>query len=396
MIEHKLLYAAFTSRKAYDTLAKYRTNEELSDRAKIVWSFIDQFYQNDHEISSCDRELYVSWLERHHPKHVDVLKTAVEAPGEEISIENVLSYALDLKRQAAGLKLSSALVNDADPDTVRSLLDEYDKLLSSTALEGDTISVYTGTDVRSLVDAVSGTNLVKLHPKALNDAIGGGVNRGHHILLFARPEVGKSLFAINLTYGFLQQGLKTLYVGNEDPYTQMLLRIVSRLSGMPKADIVQAPEKAQEIAIDRGYNNLIFASLHPGTLYEIRELCEIYEPDCLIVDQLRNLKVRSQSKVEQLEQAAQGVRALIQEFNMVGVSVTQAGDSANNKQVLDMGDVDFSNTGIPAQVDLMIGIGMNDQLYLSNQRMLSLCKNKINGNHNPFLVRVDRVLHSVL
>jgi hypothetical protein len=79
----------------------------------------------------------------------------------------------------------------------------------------------------------------------------------------------------------------------------------------------------------------------------------------------------------------------------VVVSVTQAGDSANNKEILDMGDVDFSNTGIPAQADVMIGMGVTPALDQQGVRMLSLPKNKIGGDHSNFLVRINPFLSRV-
>jgi hypothetical protein len=54
-----------------------------------------------------------------------------------------------------------------------------------------------------------------------------------------------------------------------------------------------------------------------------------------------------------------------------------------------MGDVDSSNTGIPAQADVMIGIGMSREDELNNRRVISLPKNKPGGNHDAFPVQVD-------
>ena len=75
-------------------------------------------------------------------------------------------------------------------------------------------------------------------------------------------------------------------------------------------------------------------------------------------------------------------------MNVLAISVTQAGDSADNKAVLDMGDVDYSNTGIPAQADVMIGVGVTAELEAENRRMFSLPKNKISGDHSSFPVNV--------
>ena len=76
-------------------------------------------------------------------------------------------------------------------------------------------------------------------------------------------------------------------------------------------------------------------------------------------------------------------------YNCVIVSITQAGDSADQKQVLGMGDIDWSNTGIQAAADLLIGIGTTDELERQGKRWITLCKNKVGGRHASFPVKVD-------
>ena len=77
------------------------------------------------------------------------------------------------------------------------------------------------------------------------------------------------------------------------------------------------------------------------------------------------------------------------------MSVTQAGDSAENKAVLSMGDVDFSNTGIPSQADLMIGMGANYEHQKAGEIVISLPKNKISGKHEYFACMVDPQLSKI-
>ena len=54
-----------------------------------------------------------------------------------------------------------------------------------------------------------------------------------------------------------------------------------------------------------------------------------------------------------------------------------------------MGDIDSSNTGIPAQADILIGLGANAQDVDMGRRIISLPKNKRGGNHDNFPVQVD-------
>ena len=112
----------------------------------------------------------------------------------------------------------------------------------------------------------------------------------------------------------------------------------------------------------------------------------------MIVDQLRNLQVKADSRTNQLEAAATAMRNIGKECNVLMVSVTQAGDSGRDKLILDDGDIDFSNTGIPAQADLLIGIGVDPDHEARDLRVLSIIKNKIGGIEDHFPVRINRLL----
>lgn len=54
-----------------------------------------------------------------------------------------------------------------------------------------------------------------------------------------------------------------------------------------------------------------------------------------------------------------------------------------------MSDVDASKTGIPGAVDLMIGLGNDDVLEANNMLGVSLCKNKLSGDHARFHVTAN-------
>ena len=53
-----------------------------------------------------------------------------------------------------------------------------------------------------------------------------------------------------------------------------------------------------------------------------------------------------------------------------------------------MGDVDFSNTGIPATADIMLGIGADPSLESIGGRCVTFIKNKISGAHSSVYIRI--------
>ena len=234
-----------------------------------------------------------------------------------------------------------------------------------------------------------------MYPSSLQEAT-GGAGRGNSLLVFGRPEVGKSLFWINLCGGFLHDGHRVLVIENEDPVNTTLSRIVSRISSRTIFEVMKDIQGTQDIVKRGGYDNLFLKSLSPGTFSEINGLIDRYKPDILIINQLRNLAVGNGEKVSTMEKAATGARNLAKKHDILVVSVTQAGDSASGKLVLDMSDIDSSKTGMPAQMDLIVGVGSNEDFEANGRRMLSLSKNKLSGNHSFFPVGVDVQTNKVI
>jgi predicted ATP-dependent serine protease len=275
--------------------------------------------------------------------------------------------------------------NEIDP-----LLEEYTKWRTAESLDVEQErTIQRGTPLKEITKLYTPDNLIRVYPLSLNDRLDGGMLRGQHMVVFARPEMGKTLFLVNAVAGFLSQNLTVLYVGNEDPADDITLRIVCRLTKRNKFEVLDNVEDADIEARKRGYNNLIMAGLTPGSPGEIEELTREYKPDVVLIDQLRNLRMREDNYVRQLEKAATAIRTIGKRLGVFVVSVTQAGDSASGKAVLDMGDVDSSNTGIPAQADVMVGIGATQEDLEIGRRVLSLPKNKRSGRHEYFPVNID-------
>lgn len=398
-MEQQLLSAALSSRDNYN-LIKDHVDLRLSTYSKlfqIVFAKVGDYYSRDTEASAVAPAVLLEQMAStiRNDKHMADIKDMVsDATGSDTSVENVKAVVLLAKQQEAQDKLAQALASGITPKgvSIDDMIEEVKALRSMTTLDElvkEEVEVYHNVDLATLFDKeFDPSTRIQLFPKSLNDRLDGGAKRGHHIIIFARPETGKSMTVINMSCGFLRQGLKVLYVINEDRPEDIIIRHVANLSNMTKREQDAERTKAQQLAESVGFHNLIVVNAAPGTPAQIEDLVDEYQPDVLIVDQLRNLKVKADNRVLQLEEAATSMRTLGKKKNILVISVTQAGDSADGKPILEMGDVDFSNTGIPAQADLMIGIGVDAALEAENRRMFSLPKNKISGEHEHFPVDV--------
>jgi len=398
MREKHVLSSAIKDRAAYSAIEGFVDRSDFSEQGWIVWNSVADYYETDPQCTSVDAGILGDSVARTvtADKHKDMFRNLISGLADtEVSPANVVQDLLATKREAVGQRLAAALLNNDEADD---LLTQYADLLLRTELsDEDALEARQGYSVEELVqEGFDRGNLIHVYPTSLNDRLDGGVKPGHHIILFARPEMGKTMMTIEMMAGFARQGLTVLYIGNEDPLDDINMRVVNRLSGMTKADVIAQPKLADTKAREAGYDCIILKSLAPGTPREIQALIEKYQPDVLVLDQLRNLNMGQDNYVLKLEEAATTARTWAKRYSCVVVSVTQAGDSASGKAVLDLGDVDYSNTGIPAQADLMVGMGASEAQAKQGEVMISLPKNKISGCHEWFACSVEPHLSKIM
>lgn len=402
-MEKELLGVSLRSRQDYALVKNYIDVHQkgYSKHFQVLMGMVGNYYARDDNAQHVEPEVLMAQVEEtlRNQKHTEVFHSLVSDAVASSHDANVRTVILSAKEQEIGDRLAVALTSSGGAENVDELIEELKALRSVTSLEqleDSGLEVYSNIDLESLMNKTfDPANLIKLYPASLNDRIDGGAKRGHHIIVYGRPESMKTGTVINMNCGVAHQGFKSLYFINEDHPDDLIIRHVTNLSGMTKGEMRDNPRRAERLAYDRGFGNIIIVSAAPGTLGQLSAYVDKYQPDVIIVDQLRNLRVKAESRVNQLDMAAAGVRNIAKEANVLAISVTQAGDSAEGKAVLDMGDVDFSNTGIPGAADLMIGVGVTPEMEAENVRMFSLPKNKLSGDHSSFPVRVIPPLSKV-
>jgi hypothetical protein len=302
------------------------------------------------------------------------------------------------------MELAAAIAGGKPKDQQR-LVKLYAELMSATGLSGTNdrarAKFENAAGVSDLFEHVGDERRIPIAPSRLNSRISGGVLPGQHIVLYGRPEVGKSTFSINFAVGMaVKQSQRVLYVGNEDQINILKLRAVARASGMTSDEVSAKRAEAAQLYIERGAEErLRFVQMFDGGPDDLRGIIEEHEPTILVLDQIRNLSGSGDGLVNRLEENGQAVRRLLLEYGMVGLSVAQAGGSAEGRTWLTMNDLDSSKTGLPGTADLMIGVGMNSEMEARNQRALSFPKNKLSsapGSKEGLVVDVDRSRSSVV
>lgn len=395
-MEKQLLSTILASRESFSLIDQYINRKLYSREFGILYDFVAGYYGRDRDARVVDTAVLRELIGADTPneKHRDrFLKFLDEAIATDASVENVKDVILGMKRNELGLTLAAAIANGDDHED---LLEEYQQLLRFSSLDEmleKGVEVFADADVGDLLlDMSDRSGLMIVYPKSLNDRLDGGVTGSDSMIIIARPEMGKTALILTMACGFAKQGKRGIIFNNEERIDRLRSRALSCCTGMTKQEMLADPERAKQLAQENGYHNLIFISLSPGTPRQIEAFVERYEPEWIIVDQLRNIVVKSENRTTQLEAAAQSIRNIGKKWNIFTCSVTQAGDSAEGNAVLNMGDVDSSNTGIPGACDVLLGVGATPEQLKSNLRVMSLSKNKLGGIHDDWPVRFNQWL----
>lgn len=397
MLDAQLVSAALDSREAWERTNPYLNKDDLTPQGGFWWGIIGEWYARDRACLSVDREAVFALATARitAPKAKDTILGFFRDLPAATSPSNAANVALELKRHNVGMELAAAIAV-GDQQRQSRLVPLYAELRAATELRhGKRARYEQAASVSTLLDKVGTANRIPLYPSKLNQRVGGGALPGHHILLYGRPEVGKSTITLNLACGLaIAGGQRVLYVGNEDSINVLKTRGVARVCGLTVEELETKREEAVATYIERGGEEYLrFVQMFDGGVDDLREPIEEFGPTVLVLDQIRNVAGENSDGITQrMEEVGQNVRRLLLEYKMLGISVTQAGASATGKAFPGMEDIDSSKTGLPATVDLAIGIGMNPELESRRQRGLSLSKNKLSAApdaHEGLIVDVD-------
>ncbi len=397
MNEGTIIAALIQSRSAYDAVSPYHDSGDFSDLGELMFTELVKYYNRDSSATCMDVQSLLSRLCRTYPKHKDKFESFINKMSA-VSVDNILDDYRDMKSDSIGELIGGYLLA-GDHGKAAPLLELYNKIQADGLVdEADAPVVFNDADVDSFADEVSTANRIPIAPNELNEAFDGGLIAGSHVLVYAPPETGKTAFAINTAYSIAchkrsRQGDKCLYIGNEESAAMYMIRLLCRFTQWT-ADEVQADrEGAMELARSRGWSNLIFVHLSPGTIAQVQALILEHKPKVCIIDQLPNLllggKGKEPEKTQLLEKLAYKMRMFYSRNKVAGVSMSQADEKAIGKLYLTIKDVYYSNIGVQGQCDAMIGIGMNAEYEAAGKRVLCLTKNKLGGKHYNIHVKLN-------
>jgi len=248
-------------------------------------------------------------------------------------------------------------------------------------------------NVDEIVEALQEQGEFKFNLPSLQRAT-NGIGRGNFMIIFARPETGKTAFWISLVaspHGFAWQQKKVSIFANEEPAIRTQMRLLNASTGLQRGNILNG---SRELAKQKWSNISPYIENFDcvdKTINDLDEYCSTNDVDILIIDQLDKINVEGKYNAthEKLREVYRQARELAKRHNILVIGMSQASAEAQGRSRVTFSVMENSKTGKSAEADVILGLGKEDEIenYLDDCiRFVTLSKNKLTGDHAEFEV----------
>ena len=362
--------------KLYETIQKAHSDSESNISIDELATLHTQVYNP--ALTRAAKDNFYSLLE-------EVKK---EKPNKKIATTILEAmHKQDIARRIA--VVSTNIYNNTEESNFNDIQSLIDELKGVNKEEFDTVT----NDINKLIDELKDNTKWKFNLTDLKNKV-NGIGEGNLIIVFARPESGKTAFWVNMVAGrngFATQGAKICALINEEPAIRTQMRLVNAYTGMTFAEIKEDPQKAGDLWSQIKHQIRILDTVD-WTLEKIDSYVAKEKPDILIIDQLDKVHMggsfaRGDEKLRAIYTGAREI-AKRRDCSLIGISQASADASGKWDMTFDM--MENSKTGKAAEADVIIGVGYkpNSDYSNDNDRSLSVSKNKITGWHGKIMVKI--------
>lgn len=222
-----------------------------------------------------------------------------------------------------------------------------------------------------------------------------GINKGHLVVVGARPNTGKTSFHASLIAGkdgWAHQGAKCIVLCNEESYERVAARYLSAASDMSMQEIRENVSLARKRYHPVRERVLFKDSTGKGMSW-VESVVKHEKPDVVVLDMGDKFaNVSSERSDITLKVAAIHARNIAKQYNCAVIWMSQLSAEAEGKADLNQSMMEGSKTGKAAEADLMILIGKTQQAEGQEEnptRYLNLAKNKLNGYQGRITCMLD-------
>lgn len=408
------LIKALLNKEFYDKY-KHKLSKDFfiyDNNVKGLFNSLEKAYENINSDLTVDslKELHYSY----NPTITAANKKVLEGLFKDLS-------SLDLTKEVAEIVLKQAIEQNlwtelanigiqggdglqADLGRVQEILDTIREGISL----GDGIKEVSD-NVRELLEQSENKSKWKFVLRTLRRKI-EGIGPNTFTLIPARTNVGKTGLVTSFIFqpiisknddigGFIHQGAKILYVGNEESVARTKLRGICCLSGYTEQELKEDENKekeAQEL-FNQVRQNIKFID---AVGYSIEELTSYLKDnpiyDILVLDIIDKLSIngKTDNEAERLYKLYTACRELGKRFELAVIGTCQASVDAENRDIFGTDALANSKTGKGGELDLCLCLGrrLQDDGSDNSFRTINIAKNKLNSVDGSVTFFMDKDL----
>ena len=368
------------AREIYKTISNvYRDNPNITqiNFSDLKLAYFNTYYPNTSYASQKNIHELIDSLERQEEPSDDVVATALKSMYRIKKADELARICLDISNNPSSTSLKQ----------VEKFMANVDE--EQTQQESEAVT----KDVDKIVEALQEQGEFKFNLNSLQRAT-NGIGRGNFMIVFARPDVGKTAFWVSLVAspnGFAWQEKKVSIFANEEPAIRTQMRLLNASTGLQRGNILNGSRdlaKQKWSTISPYIDNFDCVG---KTMDDLDEYCSTNDVDILIIDQLDKINVTGKYNAthEKLREVYTQSRELAKLHNILVIGMSQASAEAQGRSRVTFSTMENSKTGKAAEADIILGIGKEDEVenYLEDcVRFVTLSKNKLTGDHAEFEV----------
>ena len=368
------------ARELYKTIGYiYRDNPNITEInfSDLRLAYFNTYYPNTSFASQKNIHELIDNIENQEPPSDDVVSTALRSMYRIKKADELARICLDISNNPSSSSLKQ----------VEKFMANVDE--EQTQQESEAVT----KDVDEIVEALQEQGEFKFNLPSLQRAT-NGIGRGNFMIIFARPDVGKTAFWVSLVaspQGFAWQQKKVSIFANEEPAIRTQMRLLNSSTGLQRGNILNG---SRDVAKNK------WASISPyienfdcvgKTMDDLDEYCSTNDVDILIIDQLDKINVTGKYNAthEKLREVYTQSRELAKRHNILVIGMSQASAEAQGRSRVTFSTMENSKTGKAAEADIILGIGKEDEAenFMDDcVRFVTLSKNKLTGDHAEFEV----------
>lgn len=369
--EHALTEQGLRIIKDIDTY--FKVNTGLTD---LDWNTFATWFKlvKNSSLKQADQEIYTK-----------IFNNLVSGgTSTSVSSKDILDYFVSLDYAARISDCANQFISgkSSDLSEVQTIMGAYEDELKRASKRQ---SNFAKTKLNEVIDKTFRKDGLEWKLEELNVSI-GPLHKGDFIVIGARPETGKTSFAVDQTCHMAQQlkpDAKVLWINNEEQGERIILRAYQSVLNMDLPDILkdEAKSTAEYLKKMGKEDRIKIADDTNFTIHDIDAICKDIKPDLIIINVLDPEKIggiQGDNEVARFKKLSVWARNLAKTYGPV-FGIVQADGSAEGQKWIYKDQLYGSKTGLQGEADVIITIGALNDPSFNETRFIHVPKNKLPG-----------------